>query len=730
MHTLNIQQLQSKIIKVAAAIIVVTGVAVAISVLLPIQSELRSASDAHIRHSLEIKKQAVEQYLARLGDIGRQIVSRTQIRKLLISYNRGKTSLKNFRAFSDPRLADALKEAPDAMGMVRLDQKLQAVSSVGIPPPQSMWVDASAATYSETLLGPQIYDGHSVVFAVSAIYDIAGERHGTDIVMFHLQELGDILTDGDGDKAGQRLSLLLKSDENEATAFGVFPGQEALSLKEPPLPWVSSEGIRASRDKVIVAVGADGVERGLISSPLDKFDWVLVETETTDSLYADARQTIWQVIVVIILMIGVGTFALLKTLQVLTGQVLLSTEQLRRQFMQRDRAQKQIIQAKNEAERANQAKSDFLASMSHELRTPLNAILGFGQLLQLDIGSNSNGKQKEHVQSILDGGEHLLNLVNQILDLAKIEASQTGLEIETVNAKSVVDDCASLTIPLGENRNVSITNTFDDATVMLKTDLLRFKQVLINLLSNAVAYNVEGGEVTILGDVTSNGYLRLQIKDTGVGIAQEKRAGVFNKFHRFHADPEIATEGIGIGLSVTKQLVDSMAGYINFESEEGVGSTFWFELPLATNEHAVIWDDSYRIGVEAIDKDHMHIVSLMNILNHGHLNAEELERAVEDLIAYTEYHFRREEAVMKVCQFPGLAHHCKLHRKVSEQIGFLEAEWRRERDMGMLIKLQELLQSIWLDHIVREDADIAEFTAGREVEITQELSNLDANGYS
>ena len=280
-----------------------------------------------------------------------------------------------------------------------------------------------------------------------------------------------------------------------------------------------------------------GEERAISSATLSSTGWVLVKADTTESLYADARQSLWLFIGVIVLMIAVGAYAVVKVLNVLTGRVLMSTEDLQRQFMDRDRAQHQIIQAKNEAERANQAKSDFLASMSHELRTPLNAILGFGQLLQIETEDRLTKQQKEHVQSILEGGELLLGLVNQILDLARIEANQSVLNIDTVNAKSVIDDCVELSIPLGEKRGVTIDNKVDLPDVELRTDRMRFKQVLLNLLSNAVAYNIDGGCVTLTAYETENGYLRIDVVDTGMGIAEEKKGAVFNKFHRFHEDP-------------------------------------------------------------------------------------------------------------------------------------------------------------------------------------------------
>lgn len=244
----------------------------------------------------------------------------------------------------------------------------------------------------------------------------------------------------------------------------------------------------------------------------------------------------------------------------------------------------QLIEAKEEAETANQAKSDFLASMSHELRTPLNAVLGFAQILQLDRQNPLTTLQNEYLDGILDGGQHLLELVDEILDLAKIEADQLVLSPENVNACEIVADCIALSVPIGESRGIQIIDRLcHGPAVFLRTDCLRFRQVLLNLLSNAVKYNETGGSVTVSGEVKDNGFVRISVTDTGVGIAEEDVGSVFQMFHRVGADPMKASEGTGIGLTVTKLLVEKLAGRIGFDSEVGVGSTFWIELPLASN---------------------------------------------------------------------------------------------------------------------------------------------------
>ncbi len=252
----------------------------------------------------------------------------------------------------------------------------------------------------------------------------------------------------------------------------------------------------------------------------------------------------------------------------------------------RKHAEALLVLAKKEAEKANKAKSEFLTSMSHELRTPMNAILGFGQLLQVDPESSLTDRQSDHVNSILVGGSHLLELVNEVLDLARIESNQFALDLEDVDATEVINSSVALSEPIGSAREILIIDDFSDwPSLFLRTDRLRLKQILLNLISNAIKYNTDGGTVTIGGRQTDDGFLRISITDTGIGIAKQDHTSVFQMFHRLGVDPMKATDGTGIGLSVTKLLVERMSGRIGFESEEGVGSTFWIELPISSDQN-------------------------------------------------------------------------------------------------------------------------------------------------
>jgi len=230
--------------------------------------------------------------------------------------------------------------------------------------------------------------------------------------------------------------------------------------------------------------------------------------------------------------------------------------------------------AREEAERANRAKSDFVSRMSHELRTPLNAILGFAQLLEIDDPSPAH---RESVEQVLRAGRHLLQLIDDVLDVAKIEQGRLALSIEPVHLGDVVRESVDLVLPLARSANIQVRMAEAHFDRHVVADRRRLLQVLMNLLSNAVKYNREGGDVAVLCDPTPGGWARISVADTGPGIPAEMMDRVFRPFERLGAE-RTPVEGTGIGLSIAKRLVELMGGRIGVDTETGRGSTFWVEL--------------------------------------------------------------------------------------------------------------------------------------------------------
>jgi len=250
----------------------------------------------------------------------------------------------------------------------------------------------------------------------------------------------------------------------------------------------------------------------------------------------------------------------------------------------RKHAEEQLIAAKNVADKSNQAKSEFLSSMSHELRTPLNGILGFAQLLQFDPANPLTDRQKDNTAQIIKGGEHLLELIDQVLELATIEAGKVTLHLEPINLRPLMKECLAVIQTQAEKRGVSVDCDEDHCEdIIVFADFMRLKQVVLNLLSNAVKYNSENGRITISGVRDHAGMMRISIADTGPGIPQDKQDGLFMPFERLGLETS-DIEGTGIGLTITRNLVRLMGGEVGFESRVGTGSTFWIEMPLPNVE--------------------------------------------------------------------------------------------------------------------------------------------------
>jgi PAS domain S-box-containing protein len=239
------------------------------------------------------------------------------------------------------------------------------------------------------------------------------------------------------------------------------------------------------------------------------------------------------------------------------------------------------LQTKEAAEAANLAKSQFLANMSHELRTPLNAILGFSQLLQGEMYGSLNEKQIEYVQDILDSGHHLLSLINDILDLSKVEAGKMEFEIEDIPIPLLIDRSIIFFKEKASVHNISIISQIPKNIPPVRADKRAIRQVLVNLLSNAVKFTPEGGKIVVKAD-TEKDMVSVTVNDTGVGIAADDLDRIWGTFEQVKGAHFSKIEGTGLGLALTKKLVNEMGGDIMVESELGTGSKFTFTLPKAS----------------------------------------------------------------------------------------------------------------------------------------------------
>jgi signal transduction histidine kinase/CheY-like chemotaxis protein len=259
----------------------------------------------------------------------------------------------------------------------------------------------------------------------------------------------------------------------------------------------------------------------------------------------------------------------------LIGYLLIGTDNSARKLVEQ-----QLNEAVAAAEKANLAKSDFLSSMSHELRTPLNAILGFAQLMESGTPALTP-PQKRSTDQILKAGWYLLDLINEILDLALIESGKLSLSVEPVSLQEVLMECRSMVESQARQRSIGMAFPRLPAQSYVKADRTRLKQVLINLLFNAIKYNQPSGHVSVECAEPTPGTLRISVRDTGAGLSPEQVSQLFQPFNRLGQEGG-KEEGTGIGLVVTKRLVALMGGEIGADSTQGVGSVFWVEMALAS----------------------------------------------------------------------------------------------------------------------------------------------------
>ncbi|WP_370653957.1 PAS domain S-box protein [Rhodoferax sp.] len=285
----------------------------------------------------------------------------------------------------------------------------------------------------------------------------------------------------------------------------------------------------------------------------------------------------------------VSVTALRDAQQNIIGYLLIGTDNTARKQVEAERARLDLVlqnknveleRARRLADHANQAKSDFLSSMSHELRSPLNAILGFAQLLESGTPAPS-GTQAASVGQILKAGWYLLELINEILDLALIESGRLSLSLEPTSLQDVLQDCEAMIAPLAEQKGVRIKFAPVDHACFVLADRTRLKQVLVNLLSNAIKYNRPGGTAELTYQLYAPGRLRISVRDSGEGLSAAKMEQLFQPFNRLGQETG-AEEGTGIGLVVSRRLVELMDGEIGVTSSVGVGSVFWFELDAAS----------------------------------------------------------------------------------------------------------------------------------------------------
>lgn len=604
MEAVDIQQLKRHLYLRTLVSLLIMGALVALTLALPLYQELKKRNAQEVEFILDAKYTAIAQYLSKIQSVSGQVGSRTVIRRKLEDYNAGKVQLEELVSYSQPKLEDALRSTSETLGLIRLDARNRQVLAMGKVPSQDWLLTLDFASRDIRLAEPLELDGTLLLVVIAPILIQDNQLVGTDILFFDSQPLADLIQDYRG--MGQSGEVMLLHSHDEEPYHPIFPTRHPFSAKtmaqalsdfeRGQLPHISTN--HPSCSTCVLSIRALGSNA-----------WLLLLRIETDELNSLIRMLMIQLLIVTasILLLGALAIVLLTNplFKSLTREfkakshaleaLTVSEQQLRQDIKERLRIEAQLqrlneeleervrerthelSQARDKAEAANRAKSLFLANMSHELRTPLNAILGFSNLMQRN--DHLDADQSENLEIIATSGEHLLGLINQILDLAKIEAGQMQLRPSIIDLKESLMSLGQMLRLKAVEKGIEFHIQFDeDLEPFVEVDAGKLRQVFINIVNNAVKFTQEGKVLVRVSSKPQGEELRLdfEVEDTGCGIAAQDLPGIFDAFAQSGDKANI--EGTGLGLGLSREFVKLLGGSIQVQSQLGKGSTFRFDL--------------------------------------------------------------------------------------------------------------------------------------------------------